>query len=99
MEIEGAIDIGEIFYILSTRNLDNIACGGVNRIKGTVNREGIIIVGIAEIEAVSYPGKLVKVSGIIVSSATFVFFVAFAFLAGTVLFLFFVVAFVVEAAC
>ncbi len=65
MEIEGAIDIGEIFYILSTGNLDNIACGGVNRIKRTVNREGIIIVGIAEIEAIAYPGKLVKVSGII----------------------------------
>ncbi|MDJ0552324.1 MULTISPECIES: hypothetical protein, partial [unclassified Microcystis] len=66
MEIEGAIDIGEIFYILSTRNLDNIACGGVNCIKGTVNCKLIIPIGVAEVEAVSYPGKLVKVSGIIV---------------------------------
>jgi hypothetical protein len=49
LEIEGAIDIGEIFYILNTGNLDNIACGGVNCIKGTVNRIVVIVRGVAKI--------------------------------------------------
>ena len=53
-----------------------------------------------EDELVGLVERMLESSEIIVSSSTFVFLVAFFFLAGTVLFLFFlVVAFVVEAAC